>query len=155
VAVSLILYGKTPINLMGGETGAETKKIDWISDTHKAALFTATYSPAQDTDELYSGLTNEVANGNGYTTGGNAFTGTPTAVYTGASNLSTFDVGDPAVWTASGAGFSFRYVVLYDSTTDVLIGYLDYGSTVALSGTNGDTFTLTLDAAGMFTATVP
>lgn len=154
MAVTLVLYGKTPINMLGGETGAETKKIDWISDTIKAALFTASYVPAQDTDELYSGLTNEVANGNGYTTGGNTLAN-PTAVYTAGSNLSTMDADNPAVWTASGAGFSFRYVVIYDSTTDVLIGYLDYGSTVVLSGANADTFTLTLDAAGVFTATVP
>src|SRR4030095_46641 len=125
MAVTIVLYGKTPINLMGGETGAETKKIDWISDTIKAALFTSSYTPAQDTDELYSSLTNEVANGNGYTTGGTRCA-TPTAVYTAGSNLGTFDADNPATWTASSAGFSFRYVVIYDSTTDVLVGYLDY-----------------------------
>ncbi len=152
MAVTMVLYGKTPINLMGGETGGETNKIDWISDTIKAALFTSSYSPAQDTDELYSSLTNEVAGSNGYTTGGNSCA-SPTAVYTAGSNLSTFAATSPAVWTASGAGFSFRYVVVYDSTTSVLVGYCDYGTSVTLNNT--DTFTFTFDAAGVFTATVP
>lgn len=152
MAVTMVLYGKTPINLMGGETAGETAKIDFLSDTHKAALFTATYSPAQDTDELYSGLTNEVANGNGYTTGGNTCAN-PTIAYTAGTNTAKFDADDPATWTASGAGFAFRYVVVYDSTTSVLIGYCDYGSTLTLNA--GDTFTFSFDTAGIFTTTVP
>lgn len=153
MASTMVLYGKTPINMMGGETAVETLKVDWASDTFKVALFTATYTPAQDTDELYSGISaNEVANGNGYTTGGNAITPSlPT--YTAGTNLSTFDATDPATWTASGAGFAFRYIVTYDVTSGVLIGYNDYGSTLTLNA--GDTFTFTFDAAGVFTATVP
>ena len=151
---TMVLYGKTPINLMGGETAGETNKIDFLSDSLKAALFTASYTPAQDTDELYSSLTNEVANGNGYVTGGNAMAN-PTVSYTAGTNTAKFDADDPATWTASGSGFSFRYVVLYDATTSVLIGYVDYGSTVTLSGANADTFTFSLDSAGMFTTTVP
>src|SRR6185295_9755704 len=103
----MVLYGKTPINLMGGETAGETKAIDFLSDTHKAALFTASYSPAQDTDELYSGLSNEVGSGNGYTTGGNTCAN-PTIAYTAGTNTSKFDADDPATWTASSSGFAFR-----------------------------------------------
>jgi hypothetical protein len=149
----MVLYGKLPINLMGGETAGETGKIDWLSDVIKVALFAATYTPAQDTDELYSGISaNEVANGNGYTTGGNT-AASATVAYTAGTNLATFDAADPATWTASGAGFAFRYAVTYDSTTGLLIGYNDYGSTLTLNV--GDTFTLTFDAAGIFTTTVP
>ena len=156
MAVALTLYGKTPINLMGGETAGETNKIDFLSDTTKAALFLAAYTPAQDTDETYAGISaNEVANGNGYTTGGNTCAN-PAITYTAASNTAKFDADDPATWTASGAGFSFRYVVVYDSTTGVLIGYCDYGSTVTLSGANADTFTFSFDATnGIFTTSVP
>ena len=149
---TLILYGKTPINMLGGETAPESLKIDWASDTFKAALFLAAYTPAQDTDELYSALTNEVANGNGYTTGGNAITpSVPT--YNAGTNTSSFDATDPAVWTATGAGFAFRYVVYYDTVSSVLIGYNDYGSTVTLLAS--ETFTVTLDSLGLFTASVP
>jgi hypothetical protein len=152
MAVTMVLYGKTPINMLGGETAGETGKIDYLSDVIKAALFTATYTPNQDTDELYSGLTNEVANGNGYTTGGNTLAN-PTIGYTAGTNTAKFDADDPTVWTASGAGFALRYVVVYDSTSSILIGYCDYGSTLTLAA--GDTFTFILDAAGLFTTSVP
>lgn len=148
------LYTKMPANLLGGETAGETRAIDWLSCTPKVALFTATFSPAQDTQELYSALTNEVANGNGYTTGGNSCAN-PTITEDAANNKQTFDADNPATWTASGAGFSFRYIVVYDSTSGLLIGYDDYGSTVTMSGANGDTFAYAFDAAGIFTTTVP
>ena len=153
MASTMVLYGKLPINLMGGEVEAESYKVDWDTDAIKVALFTASYTPAQDTDELYSGISaNEVASGNGYTTGGNAVT-TSAPTYTAGTNLSTFDATDPATWTASGAGFAFRYIVTYDSTSGVLIGYNDYGTTLTLNA--GDTFTFSFDATGVFTASVP
>lgn len=151
-SATMVVYGKTPINMLGGELLAESNKIDWASDTIKAALFTASYVPNQDTDELYSALTNEVANGNGYTTGGNSLTPSlPT--YTAGTNTSAFDASDPATWTASGAGFAFRYVVFYSATSSVLIGYCDYGTTVTMQA--AETFTTTLDIVGLFTASVP
>lgn len=148
---ALVLFGKFPINLMGGETAGETGKIDFLSDTIKAALFTAAFTPDQDTQELYSALTNEVANGNGYTTGGATLAGLSIA-YTGATNTSAFTTTTNPVWTGSGSGFAFRYVVFYDATTDLLIGYNDYGSTLTLQVT--DTFTYIFDAVPIFTALV-
>lgn len=124
------------------------------TDTIKAALFTASFTWDQDTVDLYSSLTNEVANGNGYTTGGNTCA-TPTITQDSATNKQTYDADNPATWTASGAGFSFRYIIIYDSTTSKIIGMLDYGSTVTMSGTNADTFALSFDALGIFTTTVP
>jgi hypothetical protein len=58
----------------------------------------------------------------------------------------------PAAWTASGAGFTFRYILLVDKTTNTMPVYWDYGSSVVMNGTNGDTFTFTPDATnGVFT----
>jgi hypothetical protein len=150
--MAFTLYTKMPANVFGGETAGETLSFDFLSVTVKAALFTATYSPNQDTDELYSALANEVANGNGYTTGGNTC-GSPAITTTAASNRMEFKVNSPTAWTASGAGFAFRYVVLYETTNSILIGYDDYGSTVTLNPS--DTFTYTIDTNGLFTTTVP
>jgi hypothetical protein len=55
------------------------------------------------------------------------------------------------VLTASGTVPTFRYVVLFNDTAinDELIGFYDYGSAVDLL--NGETFTITWDAAGILT----
>lgn len=142
LANSMVLYRKLPANIMG--------KIDWRADTVKVALFTNSYTP-KPTDELYSGITGEVAEGNGYTTGGNVCAN-QTAPYDPEKNSTMFDADDPPTWTASGDGFSFRYIVTYDSTTGVLIGYNDYGSNLQLR--SGDTFAFSFDSAGIFQAAV-
>jgi hypothetical protein len=85
-------------------------------------------------------ITAEVANGNGYTTGGNT-----AAVSTSTTTAGTFKLvlSSPAVWTATGAGFTFRYAILYNSTTATPVGYWDYGSSQAVAAT--ETVTVTLD----------
>lgn len=88
----------------------------------------------------------QVANGNGYTTGGISV-----GTITGAQTSGTFKLtgGTDPVWTASSAGFTARYAVLYNDTptspTDPLIGWWDYGSSVTLAA--GETFTVDLDQA--------
>ena len=114
------------------------------SDSWKVAL-AATVTA---TDTTFTAGTTDLATGGGYTAGGSAATISTHAVTAGVYKLV---LNSPATWTASGAGFSFRYVILYDSTTNTPVGYWDYGSTITMNGTNGDTFTVTLDATnGVF-----
>ena len=86
----------------------------------------------------------QVANGNGYTTGGISV-----GTITGAQTSGTFKLtgGTDPVWTASGAGFTARYAVIYNDTptspAKPLIGWWDYGSSVTLAA--GETFTVDLD----------
>lgn len=116
------------------------------TDTWTCALVTAAPTVATDTT-----LVAEVANGNGYTTGGNSCAVTSSASTAGVYKLV---LADPATWTASGAGFSFSHVVLYNSTLAQCIGYWAYGSTVTMVA--GDTFTADLSAAnGVFTIATP
>ena len=96
-----------------------------------------------------AGTITEVANGNGYTTGGNAASTSSSSQTGGTYKLV---LSSPAAWTASGAGFSFRYAVLVDSTTSTNVGYWDYGSSQAVAA--GETVTVTLDGTnGVFQAT--
>jgi hypothetical protein len=66
------------------------------------------------------------------------------------SGTYTLDAND-LVLTATGTVPTFRYVVLFNqsATNDELIGWYDYGATVDLL--NGETFTITWDAAGILT----
>ncbi len=84
----------------------------------------------------------QIANGNGYTTGGTATTPT-LSNSSGTEKLVCTDV----VFTASGSMGPFRYAVLYNDTptspADPLIGWWDYGSNVTLAAS--ETFTVDFD----------
>ena len=96
-----------------------------------------------------AGTITEVANGNGYTTGGNA---AATVSATQSGGTYKLVLSSPTAWTASGAGFSFQYAVLVDSTTGTNVAYWDYGSSQAVAA--GETVTVTLDGTnGVFQAT--
>ena len=96
-----------------------------------------------------AGTFTEVANGNGYTTGGNAATVSSATQSGGTYKLV---LSSPSVWTASGAGFTFQYAILTDTTAGVNVGYWDYGSSQAVA--SGETVTVTLDGTnGVFQAT--
>jgi hypothetical protein len=73
---------------------------------------------------------------------------------TSAQTLGTYALkADNLVLTASGTVATFRYIVLYNdtATNDELIGWFDFGSNVSLL--NGETFTITWDAAGIINLT--
>lgn len=89
----------------------------------------------------------ELGTAGGYTAGGVNCTVTSSAQTAGVFKLTLAAPASPT-WTASGGGFTFRYVILYNLTRTQCIGYWDYGSSVVMNGTNGDTFTPTLDASG-------
>jgi hypothetical protein len=102
-------------------------------------------------DTTFTPGTTDLATGAGYTQGGNTCSTTSSSNTAGVYKLV---LASPTLWTASGAGFTFRYAILWDSTTSTPVGYWDYGSNVVMNGTNGDTFTITLDATnGVFSVT--
>lgn len=114
------------------------------ADTLKVAL--SNTAPVA-TNTVLANIT-QIANGNGYTTGGTAATTSSSSQTSGTYKLVLADV----VFTATGAVGPLQYVVLYNdtATNDELIGWWDYGS--ALNLANTDTFTVDFDAsAGVLT----
>lgn len=94
-----------------------------------------------NTNTQLSNIT-QIANGNGYTTGGAASAGNAYAQASGTAKLTSGDV----VFTASGGPMGpFRYAVLYNDTAanDELIGWWDYG--VAITLADGEAFTVDFD----------
>lgn len=115
------------------------------SDAWKVAL-AATVNAA---DTTFTPGTTDLATANGYTAGGNSATVSSATQTAGTYKLV---LNSPAVWTATGAGFTFRYAILWDSTTSTPVGYWDYGSSQTVSA--GETVTVTLDGTnGVFQAT--
>lgn len=115
------------------------------SDTWKVAL-AATVNSA---DTTFTAGTTDLATGGGYTAGGNT-----TTISSATQTAGTYKLvlTSPAAWTASGAGFTFRYAILWDSTTNTPVGYWDYGSSQVVIA--GETVTVTLDGTnGVFQAT--
>lgn len=127
--------------------------LDLNSDTFKVALVASGYTPVVATHALLADVTNELATANGYTAGG-ATAANPTATL--SAGTVTFDT-DNVSWTASGAGITARYAVLYASGTlngslNPLVAYMLLDSapadvTVAASNT------LTINIAGVMTVT--
>ncbi len=131
---------------------AYDKEIDFIADSIDAQLHLNAYTPNQDTHDYQDDLTDEVASANGYVTGGDT-PGTPDN--SNALNVVKWDTADPQ-WTATGAGFTARRIVLLDSTpgtagTNPLILWSDFGTDETASG--GGTFTYAVNAGGWATAT--
>lgn len=133
---------------------------DLLSATVKIALVTSSYTPdATSTghDEWADVSANEIANGNGYTTGGATLANdTATAISGGFK----YDSDDPA-WTASGGNIpAWRYAVMYASgslwsRTSPLIGYFVGDSTPAdvPATSSGNVLTLQVNASGWFDIT--
>lgn len=115
------------------------------SDTVKCLL---TNTAPVATNTTYGSISaNELANGNGYTTGGATATLVSSSQTSGTYKL-IMSLASPT-WTATGSMGPFRYAVFYDTTTGVLIGWWDYGSSLTL--TSGQTFTVALDGTnGVF-----
>jgi hypothetical protein len=134
-----------------------THDLDNAALGYKMALFLST----SNCDTLsvgtgvYGDLTNEHANGNGYTTGGEALTG---EVWTHSASVATFDC-DNVVWTASTGSIVARFAVIYvDATVNSIVKPLLCVSLLDtapanVTATDGNTLTVAINASGVFTLT--
>ena len=100
---------------------------DLDSDTLKIALYTSS-ATLNATTTAYT-TTNEVANGNGYTTGGVALTNASVIIN---STSGCFDSDNPE-WTS--ASFTARGALIYNDTeSDLAIAVLDFGGDFSVAG---------------------
>lgn len=109
--------------------------IDFDTDTFKAMLVLDTYTPDVDAHAKRSDVTNEVANGNGYTTGGTVVAVTITR--DNANNRIDVAFADHNYPSAS---FMARAAVIYKSrggaaNLDELVAYVDFLANI--TATNG------------------
>lgn len=134
-----VIYNSFKQKIMDGS-------IDLDTDTIKVALVTSSYTVDQDAHEDYADITNEVANGNGYTTGGESLAN-KAVTKDNTDNEGVFDADD-VTWSAST--ITARGAIVYKSTgvagTSWFICYLDFGSDQSSSSGN---FTIQWNAEGI------
>lgn len=127
--------------------------IDLDNDTFKCALFLSTSNCATLTHTVLANLTNQVANGAGYTTDGYTLL---SVTWTTTGSTVTFDSADPQ-WTASGGSITARFAVIYKSGTanaivNPLVAYCLLDTTPAdVFSTDGNSLTIQMSASGIFT----
>jgi hypothetical protein len=132
------------------QIGTEVLQEAANAGTDSWRLILSNTAPTVATDTTAASAS-ELATSGGYTAGGVTCTVTTAAQTAGVYKLVLAAPASPT-WTASGGGFTFRYVILYNLTNTQCIGYWDRGSATVMAA--GDTYTPTLDAAnGTYTVT--
>jgi len=138
------LYEQAKLAIANGE-------VDLNADSFKINLYLSTSNAdtLSGADQL-TDLTNQVATAFGYTQNTKAVT-----ISTSQSGGTvTVDETTNPVWTASGGSITARFAVIYDDTNanDIPICVCLLDTTPAdVTATDGNTFTITINASGLFT----
>jgi hypothetical protein len=150
-AGAFVFPDKAKLNMVSA-----TDVLAGTSTNYRLALVTSAWTPAPSTDEVWADVSgNEIANGNGYTTGGGTLTG---VVLNQTSGTVKF-TASAFTWTASGGSIpAWRRGVVYylgtlNSKVNPIIGYFLGDSTPAdvPATTVGNTLTVTPNASGILT----
>jgi hypothetical protein len=143
MAITVSLYNHTRSRFGSGANA--------VADTYKVILCTAATFDATNTT-LAAITKTEVANANGYTTGGLALTGVAVSIV--STSNAKFDADD-ASWSASGGSIAAAKAILFNDTDtdDPPVALIDFDGTVtAADGTN---FVIRWNSNGIFTFTAP
>jgi len=129
--------------------GIAAKEIDWDSDVHKVALLNSGYIPDRDHTSYANISGYEIANGNGYTTGGVTVSGT--IIKDNALDKVFYDLSDPS-WTASGGDLGpARYAGLYDTSSSNALCYI-FDFNTDQTADNGADFKIIINSSGLMSS---
>jgi len=129
----------------GGRTSLIDGTFDIDSDTWKMALFLST-SDLGAASTTFAGVSNEHANANGYTTGGNSVT----LALSGTTTVKV-DIDTDPVWTASGGSIVARFAAIYEVGGNILCYCLLDSTPADVTVTDGNTLTVAAHADGVTT----
>jgi hypothetical protein len=146
-ASAFVVYTKAVSNILQGA-------INLASNTFVVTLHTNSYTPAPNTDGIWSDISaTQLAGGSGYSSGGQVLA---SETLTTSTATVIFDAADPT-WSSFSAG-PFRYAVIVRRAggsiagSDLLLCYCDLTTGGTLTGAGG-AYSITLNPAGIFTAT--
>lgn len=138
MAVTMSLYDHTVKLIVNKEVTYTTLKVKLLDNT-------ATFSASQTTVASVDGSGAKEVSGNGWTSGGITLTGV--AVTQVTTNDAMLDADDVAV-TASGGSIGPAYAALvYDSTSNKPLVYIDFGQAQSAGSTTD--FKIVWDATGI------
>jgi hypothetical protein len=129
--------------------------VDFTSTSNwNMALFLSTSNAnTLSVNSVYGDLTNEVANANGYTTGGVSVGAGATWLNSAGTDTWTLSNG---VWTASGGSITARFAVIYKNATvnsivkPLLCVCLLDTTPADVTATSGNTLTIAINGSGVF-----
>jgi len=144
------LFDNFLFNALGGAAAGNAPNVNWADDVIRCTLHGMLYAPSKTAHDYVDDLTNEVAAGGAYATGGVALT-TKTIAVTGS--VIKLDADD-AVWAAST--ITAEVAVVSDRTpataaTQPLISYHDNAAPVS---SIGGEFRVQWAAAGIVSITI-
>jgi hypothetical protein len=137
MAISQAMCTSFKVQLLSGAQNFNTG----TSKVYKIALFTSAATLDAGTTTYSGSTTGEVANGGGYTTGGEILTVSQVPTDGGSGTTAFIDFAD-VTWSA--ATITARGALIYNSTDDTAVAVLDFGSDK--TSTDGD-FTIIFPTA--------
>lgn len=124
------LYGLT-LEKMFIDTAGQSLE----AETHKGLLVADGYTHNYDTHDFRDDITNEIAAGGGYTTGGNTLTTTEITVASPSAGVLKYD-HDDVQWASSTISLAMALVGYFNvgtAATDQLVYLLDFVTAVTTS----------------------
>jgi len=142
MAVTINIYDQAIEDIVSGA-------IDLDSDTLKVILLDTDASFTATNTDLTDISGDEIANGNGYTTGGATLSNVSVTDSAGTTTVDADDV----TWTASGGNIAAFAAAIYDDThaNNRLIAFIDFGGEI-IAG-NGTNFNIVWNGSGILTVT--
>jgi hypothetical protein len=121
MAISQAMCTSFKVNLLQGAQNFNTG----TTKVYKIALYTSSATLGAGTTSYSGSTSGEVANGGGYTTGGNTLTVSQIPTDGGSGTTAFIDFAD-TTWSA--ATITARGALIYNSTDDTAVAVLDFGS---------------------------
>jgi hypothetical protein len=134
----------------GWFTSLHNGTVDTDTDVFAMRLYTQASNIVNTSINALASITDELAAGNGYATGGATVAVTISEPSAGVTRLDCAD----AIWAATGTGIVARYGALVDVTAGVVVAHclldvLDADVTASA----GNPFTIEIAATGVYTVT--
>lgn len=143
---AFILFQRGLLHLQDANVDLDAGGLKAVLLTSAQAMTNAFVGASADC--RYADLTGELATANGYTVGGVTLAGVVLSITGGYVKFSS----NPISWTLTGAGVTFKYLVIYDnlSTNKNLICFTDMDTAGGNVSPIAGALTVTPDGNGIF-----